>query len=73
MALNGINLPLAFTGQEALWQEVCATLVRLKVMIQYLHLTRGAVFKTVLSINAVCSITGSCKAGFKYLDFLEQI
>lgn len=22
MALNGINLPLAFTGQEALWQEV---------------------------------------------------
>lgn len=26
MALNGINLPLAFTGQEALWQEVCANL-----------------------------------------------
>lgn len=24
MALNGINLPLAFTGQEALWQEVGA-------------------------------------------------
>ncbi|XP_045925572.1 alpha-N-acetylglucosaminidase-like [Micropterus dolomieu] len=22
MALNGINLPLAFTGQEAMWQEV---------------------------------------------------
>lgn len=22
MVLNGINLPLAFTGQEALWQEV---------------------------------------------------
>jgi len=22
MALNGINLPLAFTGQEAVWQEV---------------------------------------------------
>ncbi|XP_023665054.2 alpha-N-acetylglucosaminidase isoform X1 [Paramormyrops kingsleyae] len=22
MALNGVNLPLAFTGQEALWQEV---------------------------------------------------
>lgn len=28
MALNGINLPLAFTGQEALWQEVCWTCVR---------------------------------------------
>lgn len=26
MALNGINLPLAFTGQEALWQEVSAHL-----------------------------------------------
>lgn len=26
MALNGINLPLAFTGQEALWQEVHADL-----------------------------------------------
>lgn len=25
MALNGINLPLAFTGQEALWQEVKTT------------------------------------------------
>ena len=22
MALNGINLPLAFTGQEAIWQKV---------------------------------------------------
>ena len=22
MALNGINLPLAFTGQEAIWQRV---------------------------------------------------
>lgn len=27
MALNGINLPLAFTGQEALWQEVRANLL----------------------------------------------
>lgn len=27
MALNGINLPLAFTGQEALWQEVCTRLL----------------------------------------------
>ncbi|MCI4374285.1 hypothetical protein PGIGA_G00004620 [Pangasianodon gigas] len=26
MALNGINLPLAFTGQEALWQEVYTSL-----------------------------------------------
>uniref|UniRef100_A0A3P9L627 Alpha-N-acetylglucosaminidase n=1 Tax=Oryzias latipes TaxID=8090 RepID=A0A3P9L627_ORYLA len=26
MALNGINLPLAFTGQEALWQEVYRSL-----------------------------------------------
>ncbi|XP_017556221.1 alpha-N-acetylglucosaminidase [Pygocentrus nattereri] len=26
MALNGINLPLAFTGQEALWQEVYMSL-----------------------------------------------
>ncbi|XP_021421011.2 alpha-N-acetylglucosaminidase [Oncorhynchus mykiss] len=26
MALNGINLPLAFTGQEALWQEVYLSL-----------------------------------------------
>ncbi|XP_062331478.1 alpha-N-acetylglucosaminidase [Osmerus eperlanus] len=26
MALNGINLPLAFTGQEALWQEVYQSL-----------------------------------------------
>jgi Alpha-N-acetylglucosaminidase (NAGLU) tim-barrel domain len=23
MAMNGINLPLAFTGQEAIWQRVC--------------------------------------------------
>ncbi|XP_028675078.1 alpha-N-acetylglucosaminidase [Erpetoichthys calabaricus] len=26
MALNGINLPLAFTGQEAIWQEVYLSL-----------------------------------------------
>lgn len=26
MALNGINMPLAFTGQEALWQEVYRSL-----------------------------------------------
>ncbi|KAF5903954.1 alpha-N-acetylglucosaminidase, partial [Clarias magur] len=26
MALNGINLPLAFTGQEALWQKLYTTL-----------------------------------------------
>ncbi|MEQ2256939.1 hypothetical protein ILYODFUR_029253, partial [Ilyodon furcidens] len=26
MALNGINLPLAFTGQEAVWQEVYRSL-----------------------------------------------
>lgn len=49
MALNGINLPLAFTGQEAIWQEVCANMyvckyfeiVLLKIIIlmvdQYMH------------------------------------
>jgi len=26
MALNGINLPLAFTGQEAIWESVYAKL-----------------------------------------------
>ena len=26
MALNGINLPLAFTGQEAIWQRVYSKL-----------------------------------------------
>lgn len=26
MALNGINLPLAFTGQEAIWKRVLAQL-----------------------------------------------
>ncbi len=26
MALNGINLPLAFTGQEAIWRRVYVTL-----------------------------------------------
>lgn len=32
MALNGINLPLAFTGQEAVWQEVRAGIPSGKVM-----------------------------------------
>jgi len=26
MALNGINLPLAFTGQEAIWEKVYTSL-----------------------------------------------
>jgi len=26
MALQGINLPLAFTGQEAIWQKVFKTI-----------------------------------------------
>ncbi len=26
MALNGINLPLAFTGQEGIWQKVYISL-----------------------------------------------
>jgi alpha-N-acetylglucosaminidase len=26
MALNGINLPLSFTGQEAIWQRVYLSL-----------------------------------------------
>lgn len=33
MALNGINLPLAFTGQEALWQEVSAKTFESQVLI----------------------------------------
>jgi len=27
MVMNGINVALAFTGQEAIWQKVCALLV----------------------------------------------
>ena len=29
MALQGINLPLAFTGQETIWQKVFQVCVRL--------------------------------------------
>jgi hypothetical protein len=29
MALQGVNLPLAFTGQEAIWQKVFQVCVRL--------------------------------------------
>lgn len=37
MALQGINLPLAFTGQEAIWQKVFQVLYSLLISYVYLR------------------------------------
>jgi hypothetical protein len=34
MALQGINLPLAFTGQEAIWQKVFKVVWRAPIILK---------------------------------------
>lgn len=35
MALQGVNLPLAFTGQEAIWQKVFMVIIMIIVAIMF--------------------------------------
>jgi len=45
MALQGVNLPLAFTGQEAIWQKV------FMVIFQIILYEIGDEVKAILTID----------------------
>ena len=55
MALQGINLPLAFTAQEAIWQKVFMVSICI-VALLYLVAHYGVLIITLKVVN----VSGAC-------------
>lgn len=56
MALQGVNLPLAFTGQEAIWQKV------FKVSVLVLLILNVTLFYSRIAFVVCCKLK-KCKFG----------